>query len=154
MVVSLTDREITIRRAASAAFQENAGRHGLFPRGIDVITTADYFALGNRTSCFTELVLKIASFQDYTIPIMEHLVNVSSGHWDMHIRHLAATSLGLLAKTFPSDLFCSDYIPKLVLHNDSCLDFMHGLVGFSFTWRHHLDWRNCFGSYESWIQTC
>lgn len=60
VVVSLTDREVSIRRAASAAFQENAGRHGLFPRGIDVVTTADYFSIGNRINCFTDIILKIS----------------------------------------------------------------------------------------------
>jgi len=48
LVVSLTDREIAVRRAASAAFQENAGRHGLFAHGINIVTLADYFALGIR----------------------------------------------------------------------------------------------------------
>lgn len=62
VVVSLSDREISIRRAASAAFQENAGRHGLFPNGIDIITSADYFAIGNRVTCFLELIPTIARY--------------------------------------------------------------------------------------------
>ena len=35
-----------------AAFQENVGRQGTFPHGIDIITTADYFAVGNRSNTY------------------------------------------------------------------------------------------------------
>ncbi|KAH9275274.1 hypothetical protein BASA83_002509 [Batrachochytrium salamandrivorans] len=55
VVVSLTDREINIRRASAAAFQENVGRHGLFPHGITIVGIADYFSLGNRTNVYTEI---------------------------------------------------------------------------------------------------
>jgi hypothetical protein len=41
-------REINCRRAASAAFQEHVGRQGTFPRGIDILTRADYFTVGHR----------------------------------------------------------------------------------------------------------
>ena len=34
------------RRAAAAAFQESVGRQGSFPKGIEVVTAADYFSLG------------------------------------------------------------------------------------------------------------
>ena len=37
------------RRAASAAFQENVGRQGSFPHGIDIVTRADYFSGWNAT---------------------------------------------------------------------------------------------------------
>ncbi|KAJ3359026.1 hypothetical protein HDU91_005029 [Kappamyces sp. JEL0680] len=77
VVVSLTDREVSIRRAASAAFQENAGRHGLFPHGIDVVTTADYFAIGNKTNCFLDIALKIASFEEYREAIVDHILNTT-----------------------------------------------------------------------------
>ena len=114
VVVSLTDREVSIRRAASAAFQENAGRHGLFPRGIDIITTADYFAIGNRINCFLEIAPKIAEFNEYREAFINHLLNVSVCHWDLSIRQLAAKSLGILANRFPSDSFSSHSIPQLV----------------------------------------
>jgi len=28
---------------------------GTFPHGIDILTMADYFAVGNRTHCYLEL---------------------------------------------------------------------------------------------------
>lgn len=55
IIASIFDREVNVRRAASAAFQENVGRQGTFPHGIDILTTADYFTVGNRTHCYLEL---------------------------------------------------------------------------------------------------
>ncbi|XP_045231454.2 tubulin-specific chaperone D isoform X6 [Macaca fascicularis] len=57
VIAAVFDRDINCRRAASAAFQENVGRQGTFPHGIDILTTADYFAVGNRTNCF--LVIRV-----------------------------------------------------------------------------------------------
>uniref|UniRef100_A0AAA9U1Z4 Tubulin-specific chaperone D n=1 Tax=Bos taurus TaxID=9913 RepID=A0AAA9U1Z4_BOVIN len=52
VIATVFDRDVNCRRAASAAFQENVGRQGTFPHGIDILTTADYFAVGNRSNCF------------------------------------------------------------------------------------------------------
>jgi hypothetical protein len=55
LIVTVFDREINVRRAASAAFQENVGRQGTLPHGIDIVTTADFFAVGNRTNTYLEI---------------------------------------------------------------------------------------------------
>ncbi|XP_073877152.1 tubulin-specific chaperone D isoform X5 [Macaca fascicularis] len=47
VIAAVFDRDINCRRAAS----------GTFPHGIDILTTADYFAVGNRTNCF--LVIRV-----------------------------------------------------------------------------------------------
>ena len=69
VVASVYDRETQIRRAASAAFQENVGRmvcvhivqekedadnelQGLFPHGIDVLRKIDFFAVSGRRDAF------------------------------------------------------------------------------------------------------
>ncbi|TPX62107.1 hypothetical protein PhCBS80983_g00682 [Powellomyces hirtus] len=96
VVVSLCDREVNIRRAASAAFQENVGRQGLFPHGIDIVTAADYFAVGNRTSSFLEIAVSIARFPEYHSHICDHVANVSLVHWDPNVRELAASTLAKL----------------------------------------------------------
>lgn len=109
LVTSLSDREIQVRRAAAAAFQENAGRHGLFPHGIDVITTADYFTLGNITNSYTQIAIELAHFDEYRQSIMEHFVSRSLQHWDRNIRLLASTALGMLANKYP-DMFLKSNI--------------------------------------------
>lgn len=126
VVVSLTDREVSIRRAASAAFQENAGRHGLFPHGIDIITNADYFAIGNRVTCFVEIAPMIAEFDEYRLPIINHILQVSVSHWDLSIRQLASKSLGILSERFPNEFFCSFAIPQLIESMLNSESHLHG----------------------------
>ena len=58
IVVALFDREVNIRRAASATFQECVGRQGTFPHGIEILTEADYFTLSNRVNAY----LNVSSF--------------------------------------------------------------------------------------------
>ena len=100
LITALYDREINCRRAASAAFQENVGRQGNenFPQGISIITIADYFSLGNRTSAYLDIAPEIAKMADnYHEMLMWHLLDVKSCHWDQEIRVLAAKAMARLA---------------------------------------------------------
>lgn len=55
---------------------------GTFPHGIDILTTADYFAVGNISNCFLIISVFIAGFQEYTKPMIDHLVSMKINHWD------------------------------------------------------------------------
>ena len=82
---ALFDRELNVRRAAAAAFQENVGRQvstlsaffylgcifchfdlifsqRQFANGIEIITTVDYFAVGNISNCYLNLRYVIRVF--------------------------------------------------------------------------------------------
>ena len=60
MKTAIFDREVNCRRAASAAFQENVGRQGNFPNGIEILQVADYFTLSNRNNAYLEVGPEIA----------------------------------------------------------------------------------------------
>jgi tubulin-specific chaperone D len=63
VIVSVFDREVNIRRASSASFQENVGRQGIFPNGIDIIVIADYMAVGNRGNSFLQVAKQIGAYK-------------------------------------------------------------------------------------------
>lgn len=85
--------QINCRRAASAAFQENVGRQGTFPHGIDILTTADFFAVSLRNNAYLNISVYIAQFEEYTLPLIKHLVDRKVDHWDIAIRELTAKAL-------------------------------------------------------------
>ncbi|KAI8970360.1 armadillo-type protein [Mycotypha africana] len=128
VVVSVFDREINIRRASSAAFQENVGRQGIFPHGIDIIQKADYFSLGNRNNAFLEIAFDIAKFDEYRYHLIQHLIVITAKHWDKALRVLASKSLGKLVALDPK-YFLETVLPYLItnaLSND--MHVSHGAM--------------------------
>ncbi|KAF7732752.1 hypothetical protein EC973_000024 [Apophysomyces ossiformis] len=113
VVVSVFDREVNVRRASSAAFQENVGRQGIFPCGIDIIQTADYFSVGNRNNAFLHVAVEIAKFEDYRYHLIQHLVTVTSKHWDKAMRTLASKALYRLVALDPI-YFIDRVLPDLI----------------------------------------
>lgn len=85
--------QINCRRAASAAFQENVGRQGSFPHGIDILTTADFFAVTVRNNAYLTISVFIAQFEEYKFALIDHLLHKKVDHWDVNIRELTAKAL-------------------------------------------------------------
>lgn len=110
LIVTVFDREINCRRAASAAFQESVGRLGNFPHGIDILTAADFYTVGLRTNSYLAISDFIAKHEEYTIPLIDHLVELKTGHWDIVIRELTAKALNTLTHHNP------EYMAKTVLN--------------------------------------
>lgn len=98
LTVASYDREVNCRRAASAAFQENVGRQGTFPHGIDIVNTADYFSLASRANSYLHVAVSIAQYNDYLYSFVEELMCNKITHWDKSLRELAAGALSVLAK--------------------------------------------------------
>ncbi|KAG0236252.1 hypothetical protein BGW41_000513 [Actinomortierella wolfii] len=113
VAVSVFDRDINIRRAASAAFQENVGRMGIFPHGIDIVTIADYFAVGNLSNSFLNVAPEIASFPEYRLNLINHLVDTTISHWDIAVRDLASESLAKIV-TLDHEYAAKSIIPRLL----------------------------------------
>ncbi|KAI0283960.1 TBCD protein [Russula aff. rugulosa BPL654] len=91
--VSTYDREVHIRRAASAAFQEYVGRTGVFPHGIDVLGKIDFFAVGVRRNAFLVAAPQVAEHEEYRPFLIDHLVATTLRHWDLPMRQLGAQSI-------------------------------------------------------------
>lgn len=98
LTIACYDREVNCRRAAAAAFQENVGRQGSFPHGIDIINAADYFSLASRSNSYQNVAVYIAQFKEYLFPFVEELLQSKVCHWDRGLRELAAVSLASLVK--------------------------------------------------------
>ncbi|XP_049869882.1 tubulin-specific chaperone D [Pectinophora gossypiella] len=122
------DREINCRRAASAAYQENVGRHGMFPHGIDVLTIADFQSVGPRNNAFMVVAPLVANYPEYTQPLIDHLVDLKVEHWDCAIRELAAKALNKLTHKLP-EYVATVVLPKLVSKTESIdLNVRHGAI--------------------------
>ena len=98
LVAACFDREVNCRRAAAAAFQEAVGRLGAFPHGMDVVSAADYFALGARTNAFTRVADFVCALDEYRPALLEHLLRVKLAHWERPTRELAARALGVVGQ--------------------------------------------------------
>lgn len=129
IITSLFDREVNCRRAAAAAFQENVGRQGAFPNGIEIITTIDYQSVGQKKNCFNDLVSYISKFQSYHEPLTRHLIDRKVNHWDPEIRQLASEALHQLTLNVSSDIVSQVILPGLYeLLRSSDINSRHGAL--------------------------
>ncbi|KAJ6675529.1 BETA-TUBULIN COFACTOR D [Salix viminalis] len=123
LTVACYDREVNCRRAAAAAFQENVGRQGNYPHGIDIVNTADYFSLSSRVNSYLHVAVYIAQYEGYLYPFAEELLHNKIGHWDKGLRELAGEALSALVKYDPEH-FASSVLEKLIpftLSSDLCM---------------------------------
>ncbi|AQK64747.1 Tubulin-folding cofactor D [Zea mays] len=113
---------VNCRRAASAAFQENVGRQGTFPHGIDIVNTTDYFALASRSNSYLNVAVSVAQCKEYLYPFADELLCNKITHWEKSLRELAAQALALLVQ-YDMNYFGGHALEKLVpctLSTDLC----------------------------------
>lgn len=128
LITTVFDREINCRRAASAAFQESVGRLGTFPHGIDILTEADFYSVGLRVNSYLQISDYIAQYEEYTRPLIDHLVKMKVNHWDTTIRELTAKALNRLTKRDPKYL-SEEILPDLFEKTNSIdINMRHGAV--------------------------
>nr|XP_016438894.1 PREDICTED: tubulin-folding cofactor D-like isoform X2 [Nicotiana tabacum] len=123
LTLACYDREVNCRRAAAAAFQENVGRQGNYPHGIDIVNAADYFVLSSRTNSYLHVAVCIAQYDGYLYLFVDELLNSKICHWDKSLRELAADALSYLTKYDPG-YFASTILGKLLpctLSSDLCM---------------------------------
>ncbi|MQM10571.1 hypothetical protein Taro_043466, partial [Colocasia esculenta] len=123
MTIACYDREVNCRRAAAAAFQENVGRQGAFPHGIDIVNTADYFSLASRKNSYLHVAVCIAQYKGYLHSFVEELLCYKIPHWEKSLRELASEALAALAK-YDREYFAGYVLEKLLpctLSSDLCM---------------------------------
>ncbi|CAE7091006.1 unnamed protein product [Rhizoctonia solani] len=90
---SLFDREVHVRRAASAAYQEAVGRTGAIPHGIDVLRATDFYAVSIRSNAFLVAAPQVAAFTEYRQSLIDHVMKTIIRHWDPKMRVLGSQAL-------------------------------------------------------------
>ncbi|GAB4861905.1 hypothetical protein Ancab_037161 [Ancistrocladus abbreviatus] len=113
LTVACYDREVNCRRAASAAFQENVGRQGSYPHGIEIVNSADYFALSSRANSYLHVAVCIAQYEGYLCPFVDELLCSKICHWDKGLRELSAKALSALVKYNP-EYFAISVMDKII----------------------------------------
>ncbi|KAG2010206.1 TBCD protein [Coprinopsis cinerea AmutBmut pab1-1] len=111
--VAIYDREVHIRRAASAAYQEHVGRTSLFPHGIDVLSKTDFYSVSIRKHSFILAAPQVARHEEYRSPLLHHVLNVVLRHWDVSMRELGAQSLRQLCLINLKEM-AREAIPKII----------------------------------------
>uniref|UniRef100_A0A670K9N2 Tubulin-specific chaperone D n=1 Tax=Podarcis muralis TaxID=64176 RepID=A0A670K9N2_PODMU len=123
VITAIFDRDINCRRAASVSCE-----FGTFPHGIDILTAADYFAVGSRANCFLNISVYIAGFPEYTQSMIDHLVNMKINHWDPVIRDLSTKALHNITPQAP-EYMANEVLPKLLpLAIGTDLHTRHGAI--------------------------
>ncbi|NXS06431.1 TBCD protein, partial [Neodrepanis coruscans] len=128
VIAAVFDRDVNCRRAASVSYHILASVAGTFPHGIDILTAADYFAVGNRVNCYLTISVYIAGFPEYTQPMIDHLVNMKINHWDSVIRELSTKALHNITPRAP-EYMANVVLPRLLpLSVGSDLHTRHGAI--------------------------
>lgn len=128
ILVSLFDREINCRRAASATFQECVGRQGNFPHGIEILTEADYFTLSNRANAYLNVSCFVGQYPEYLESMLKYLAFEKLQHCDVTIRVLASQALSVLSVFNPELIIKEVLLPLIEKCFSKALHIRHGAI--------------------------
>ncbi|KAG5503545.1 hypothetical protein JKF63_05685 [Porcisia hertigi] len=129
VVTALFDREVNVRRAAAAAFQECVGRLGNFEHGIELVTTVDFFSLASLRHAYTVIAPMVAQYDTYRDGMLRELVGRKLLHWDRNVRQMAAAALGLVAIREPATTILEEVLPELLKRvEDTTVATRHGAI--------------------------
>ncbi|TPP45001.1 Tubulin folding cofactor D C terminal family protein [Leishmania donovani] len=129
VVTALFDREVNVRRAAAAAFQECVGRLGNFEHGIELVTAVDFFSLASLRHAYTVVAPAIAQYDTYRDGMLRELVGAKLLHWDRNVRQMAAIALGLVAIREPAATILEEVLPELLRRvEDTTVATRHGAI--------------------------
>src|SRR5271170_1713405 len=122
--VATLDPSTTIRRAASAAYQELVGRQSSgndrVPHGIQVLSMMDYHAVGSRRGGFEAAGTVALVDERYRVGVVEWCVARGVGHWEEKGREGAAKVLGRIFSHCRDGII--DVLQRLVLFSKAYAD--------------------------------
>lgn len=123
LAMSIFDREISCRRAASAAFQEFVGRSQCVPYGIQIIGEVHFYSINNKERCFGELASVCLNYDHYHEALINHLLQISLKCFDKSIRCLASHCLGkaVICKSICDELLLYALSEDLVLQHSGLI---------------------------------
>eukprot|EP00795_Rhopilema_esculentum_P013850 gene13850-4790_t len=124
---NLMASDVSVWASGNAVVRDYCSQ-GTFPHGIDILTTVDYFSVGNITNCYINLSVFVAKFPEYTQAIIDHLVDYKVCHWDRNVRQLASQSLAKLTAVSPHYMKCNVFPSILLLINSTDLNTRHGAL--------------------------
>ena len=140
LTMAVFDREVSCRRAASAALQELVGRYSAHvPHGIDLVTQADYFSIGSQMHAYLDVAPNVAHYIVYRCGLLDHLVKYKIGHVDSKVRSIAAKAFGKIV-CMEEELEISNrlrQLDRLCRQTGSNFEIQHGcLLAISSTLSH------------------
>ncbi|KAI3390085.1 hypothetical protein SNEBB_008249 [Seison nebaliae] len=143
LAATLFDKDISIRRAASAAFQEYVGRQDELPYGIELLQKIDYNSVKCISYCFKKIAPFVMSFDCYSTNLLETVVCQKLYHWDNGIRELSAKFLHRIYRLVHEDYF-KIYLKKIIskIHTNDLLAQFGVLVGVGSILRANYDYRD------------
>ncbi|PVV02885.1 hypothetical protein BB560_002652 [Smittium megazygosporum] len=115
--VSLFDKEVHVRRAASAAFQEFYGRSSqsaTFLNGLDLLQITDYYTIGNLAN-ISEIASKVSKFPAYQRSLINHISIYALLQPEIKLQNASSAALGLIIQTNCKDETILDFIFTSVL---------------------------------------
>ncbi|KAL8277086.1 hypothetical protein RQP46_010514 [Phenoliferia psychrophenolica] len=68
-------------------------KQGVFPHGIDLLRKIDFFTVGAKKRAFLDAAPVVAEHEEYRVPLVRHLIEVTLAHYDPEIRTLGAGAL-------------------------------------------------------------
>lgn len=121
--VATLDPSTTIRRAASAAYQELVGRqssdNNRVPHGITILSMMDYHAVGPRRGGFEVAANVALEDERYRAGVVEWCVARGVGHWEERGREGVAKVLGGIFSSNGEKIV--DVLQRLVMASASLL---------------------------------
>ncbi|OAF71066.1 Meckelin [Intoshia linei] len=111
----LFDRSVTVRRAASAAFQEFYGRFSKIPHGFDIMIKCDFSQVGILKNCFSNLAQFVCNYDVYRNIMFHHLLENRMVHWDRQISSLSVTCLQLYVLPYIDEGYITNYLYPTLL---------------------------------------